>query len=64
MTDEDIENEVRNDKRDEFYVDQIMKEMEPKFNLIPGAMYKTIVGVAEPSHIDSKTLREGSGYKG
>jgi len=48
---ESIERETYFDKKEEYYVDAIMQEINPKFSIIPTGLYKTIVAVSEPQHI-------------
>jgi len=48
---ESLEKETYFDKKEEYYVDAIMQEINPKFSIIPTGLYKTIVAVSEPQHI-------------
>ena len=50
-SDDQIEKETYYDKKEEFYVDAIMQEINPKFSIIPTGLYKTVVAVSEPKHI-------------
>lgn len=51
---EDIEKEVYFDRREEYFVDSLMKEINPKFSMIPSSLYKTVVGITEPQHLKGK----------
>ena len=50
-TKEEIEKEILVDRREEFFVDSIMQQMQPKLNIIPGSLYKTVVAVTDPKHL-------------
>lgn len=52
VTKEEIYKEVFFDETESLFVDTIMKEMTPKFSIIPDVPYKTIVGVARPENIE------------
>ena len=51
---EELEKEILVDRREEFFVDSIMQQMQPKFNVLPGSLYKTVVAVTDPSHLRGK----------
>jgi len=57
-SDDQIERETYYDKKEEFYVDAIMQEINPKFSIIPTGLYKTVVAVSEPQHIKGNFLNE------
>ena len=50
--DQDIYKEVFYDETENVFVDTIMKELAPKFSIIPDVPYKTIVGVAKPENLE------------
>lgn len=53
---EEIEKEVLFDRKEEQFVDSIMKEINPKFSIVPSALYKTIVAITEPQHLKGNSL--------
>jgi hypothetical protein len=53
---EQIEKEILIDRREEFFVDSIMQQMQPKFNVMPGSLYKTVVAVTQPEHLRGNSI--------
>ena len=53
-SEEQLEKEVYTDKKEENFVELIMQEINPKFSILPGSLYKTVVAVTEPQHLRGK----------
>ena len=52
LTKEEIHKEVFFEETESLFVETIMKEMTPKFSIIPDVPYKTIVGVTKPENLE------------
>lgn len=47
-TEEDIKEDIYIKKRADIFVDKIVHELTPTFNLIPDVPYKVLVGIVDP----------------
>jgi len=54
---EDIYREVFFEETENLFVETIMKELAPKFKIIPEVPYKTIVGVTRPENLEGITQK-------
>lgn len=48
-TGEDIKEDVYIKKRADVFVDKIVHELTPTFNIIPDVPYKVLVGIVDPN---------------